>query len=81
MSSHIEIEKKVREIVCEHTDIDENEDISDTASFTDDLHIDSLTAVELIMSLEEEFNCEIADEEAEKITNIKSAVEYIKKNT
>ena len=80
MSSHIEIEKKVREIVYEHTDIDENEKISDTASFTDDLHIDSLTAVELIMSLEEEFDCEIADEEAEKITNIKSAVEYIKKN-
>ena len=51
------------------------------ASFIDDLGADSLDTVELVMSLEEEFDCEIADEEAENITTVKQAIDYINANT
>ncbi len=71
---------KVKEIIAEQLNVDENE-ISPNTSFSDDLGADSLDLVELIMALEEEFDLEISDEEAEKIQNVKEAVEYIEKNT
>lgn len=74
------IEDRVRKIVLEHADISESEEIDDNASFQDDLGLDSLRAVELIMSLEEEFDFEIPDEDAEEITNMKIAIEYVKNN-
>lgn len=74
------IEERVRKIVYEYVELDDkSKEISDDTPFTD-WHLDSLDAVELIMSLEEEFDCEIADEDAEKITSITLAIEYIKKN-
>ena len=53
----------------------------DSASFIDDLGADSLDTVELVMSLEEEFDCEIPDEEAENITTVQQAIDYVKANT
>ena len=73
------IEDRVRKVVCEQLDV--NGDIDNNASFIDDLGADSLDTVELVMSLEEEFDCEIADEEAENITNIQQAIDYINANT
>jgi len=73
------IEDRVRKVVSEQ--LDTNSDIDINASFIDDLGADSLDTVELVMSLEEEFNCEIADEDAEKITNIQQAIDYINANT
>jgi len=73
------IEDRVRKVVSEQ--LDTNSDIDINASFIDDLGADSLDTVELVMSLEEEFDCEIADEDAEKITNIKQAIDYINANT
>jgi len=55
-------------------------DVKNTSSFVDDLGADSLDTVELVMALEEEFDCEIPDEEAEKITTVQQAVDYINKN-
>ena len=54
------------------------EDVTTSASFVDDLGADSLDTVELVMALEEEFECEIPDEEAEKITSVQQAIDYIK---
>jgi len=73
------IEDRVRKVVSEQ--LDTNSDIDINASFIDDLGADSLDTVELVMSLEEEFDCEIADEDAEKITNIQQAIDYINANT
>jgi len=73
------IEERVREVVREQLDVDG--DIDDNASFIDDLGADSLDTVELVMSLEEEFDCEIPDEEAEKITTVQHAIDYVKANT
>ena len=73
------IEDRVRKVVCEQLDV--SDDIDNNASFIDDLGADSLDTVELVMSLEEEFDCEIADEEAENITNIQQAIDYINANT
>jgi len=73
------IEDRVRKVVSEQLDV--AGDIDNDASFIDDLGADSLDTVELVMSLEEEFNCEIADEDAEKITNIRQAIDYINANT
>ena len=73
------IEERVRKVVREQIDV--SGDIDDNASFVEDLGLDSLDTVELVMSLEEEFDCEIADEEAEKITTIQQAINYIKENT
>jgi acyl carrier protein len=56
------------------------EEVSNEASFVDDLGADSLDTVELVMALEEEFECEIPDDEAEKITTVQQAVDYIEKN-
>jgi acyl carrier protein len=71
-----DIEARVREIVVEHLGVNADEVTSD-ASFIDDLGADSLDTVELVMALEEAFECEIPDEEAEKITTVKQAVDYI----
>ena len=73
------IEDRVRTVVSEQLDV--SGDIDNNASFIDDLGADSLDTVELVMSLEEEFDCEIADEEAENITNIQQAIDYINANT
>ena len=69
-------EERVKKIVVEQLGVKEEEAKSE-ASFVDDLGADSLDTVELVMALEEEFNTEIPDEEAEKLTTIKEAVDYI----
>ncbi|AEO08142.1 acyl carrier protein [Buchnera aphidicola] len=71
------IEKKIKKIIIEKLDIKE-EDIFNNASFINDLGADSLDTVELIMALEEEFDIEISDEEAEKINTIQEAINFIK---
>ncbi|MFT7235446.1 MAG: acyl carrier protein [Methylophagaceae bacterium] len=71
-----EIEARVKDIVVEQLGVNADEVTTD-ASFIDDLGADSLDTVELVMALEEEFECEIPDEEAEKITTVKEAVTYI----
>jgi acyl carrier protein len=71
------IEERVKKIVVEQLGVKEEEVLGE-ASFVDDLGADSLDTVELVMALEEEFECEIPDEEAEKITTVQQAVDYIK---
>lgn len=71
-----EIFEKVKEIIVEQLGIDE-EIVTMDATFTGDLEADSLDIVELMMALEEEFNIEIPDEEAENISTVKDAVSYI----
>jgi len=68
---------KVKEIIVDQLGVEESE-VTMEASFIDDLGADSLDIVELIMALEEEFDLEIPDKEAEKITTVGDAVEYIK---
>ncbi|MDY0012423.1 MAG: acyl carrier protein [Rhodocyclaceae bacterium] len=70
------IEQRVKKIVAEQLGVNESE-IKIESSFVDDLGADSLDTVELVMALEEEFECEIPDEEAEKITNVQQAVDYV----
>ena len=72
------IEDRVRKVVSEQLDV--SVDIDNNASFIDDLGADSIDTVELVMSLEEEFDCEIPDEEAENITTIQQAIDYINAN-
>ena len=74
-----EIGERVKKIVVEHLGV-EPEKVVDNASFIDDLGADSLDTVELVMALEEEFGLEIPDEDAEKITRVKEAIEYIEKH-
>lgn len=69
-------EERVKKIIVEQLGVGED-DVSDDASFVDDLGADSLDTVELVMALEEEFECEIPDEEAEKITTVKQAIDYV----
>ncbi|MDI3540575.1 Acyl carrier protein [Koleobacter methoxysyntrophicus] len=76
----MEILDKIKQIVADQLGIDEDEVVPE-ASFIDDLGADSLDIVELIMAFEEEFDLEIPDEDAEKITTVKDAIEYIKNNT
>ena len=71
------IEQRVKKIVAEQLGVNEA-DVKDTSSFVNDLGADSLDTVELVMALEEEFETEIPDEEAEKITTVQQAVDYIK---
>ncbi|MCW8355041.1 acyl carrier protein [Marinomonas pontica] len=73
------IEERVKKIVCEQLGVNE-EDVVASASFVDDLGADSLDTVELVMALEEEFDTEIPDEEAEKITTVQAANDYINAN-
>lgn len=72
--------EKVRKIIAEQLGIEEDE-ITMESSFIDDLGADSLDIVELIMALEEEFDLEIPESEAEKITTVGDVVEYIKNNS
>ena len=72
------IEERVKKIVAEQLGV--KEDIANDASFVDDLGADSLDTVELVMALEEEFECEIPDDEAEKITTVQQAIDYVGKN-
>lgn len=70
------VKDKVKNIIVEQLGVDE-EEVTEDASFVDDLGADSLDTVELVMALEEEFGLEIPDEDAEKITRVKEAIEYI----
>jgi acyl carrier protein len=73
------IEERVKKIVVEQLGVKE-EEVTNEASFVDDLGADSLDTVELVMALEEEFKTEIPDEEAEKITTVQQAIDYISAN-
>ncbi len=73
------IEDRVKKIVAEQLGVKEDE-VRSEASFVDDLGADSLDTVELVMALEEEFETEIPDEEAEKITTVQLAIDYINEN-
>jgi len=75
-----EIFDKVKEIIVDQLGVEE-EEVTPEASFIDDLGADSLDIVELIMALEEEFGLEIPDDEAEKISTVNDAVEYIRENS
>ena len=68
--------ERVKTVVVDKLGVEE-EEVKDDASFVDDLGADSLDTVELVMALEEEFETEISDEEAENITTVKEAVDYI----
>lgn len=70
------ITERVTKLVCEQLGVKE-EEVTPEASFVEDLGADSLDTVELVMALEEEFETEIPDEEAEKITTVKEAIDYI----
>jgi acyl carrier protein len=70
------VEQRVKKIVAEQLGVNE-ETVKPESTFVDDLGADSLDTVELVMALEEEFECEIPDEEAEKITSVQQAVDYI----
>ena len=70
------LEQRVKKIVAEQLGVNESE-IKNESSFVDDLGADSLDTVELVMALEEEFECEIPDEEAEKITSVQQAIDYV----
>jgi len=70
------VEERVKKLICEQLGVKE-EEVKDAASFVEDLGADSLDTVELVMALEEEFETEIPDEEAEKITTVKEAIDYI----
>ncbi len=77
MSTNIE---RVTKLVCEQLGVKE-EEVTPEASFVEDLGADSLDTVELVMALEDEFETEIPDEEAEKITTVKEAIDYIEAHT
>lgn len=74
------IEERVKKIVAEQLSVGE-EQVTSEASFVDDLGADSLDTVELVMALEEEFEIDIPDEEAEKIVSVQDAINYIKTNS
>jgi acyl carrier protein len=73
------IEQRVKDIIVEQLGVEEDE-VSPEASFIDDLGADSLDTVELVMAFEEEFNIEIPDEDAEGISTVQDAIDYIKAN-
>ena len=74
------IEKRVKNIIIEQLGVKE-EDVTPNASFVDDLGADSLDTVELVMALEEEFETEIPDEDAEKITTVQQVITYINEHS
>ncbi|MBL4671151.1 MAG: acyl carrier protein [Arenicella sp.] len=74
------IEERVKKIVIEQLGVNEDQ-VSNSASFVDDLGADSLDTVELVMALEEEFETEIPDEEAENITTVQLAIDYVNKQS
>jgi acyl carrier protein len=73
------VEERVKKIVAEQLGV-KGDEMANDSSFVDDLGADSLDTVELVMALEEEFECEIPDEEAEKITTVQQAIDYVNKN-
>ena len=75
-----DVSNKVKKIVADHLGIDEAK-VTDEASFIDDLGADSLDTVELVMAFEEEFECEIPDDAAEKIQTVKDAIDFIASNS
>jgi acyl carrier protein len=74
------IEERVKKIVVEHLGVAE-EEVTNEASFVDDLGADSLDTVELVMALEEEFEIEIPDDKAETITTVQQAIDYVNANS
>lgn len=80
MASKEQIFDKVKEIIVDQLGVEEDE-VTLESAFIDDLGADSLDIVELIMALEEEFGLEIPDDEAEKISTVNDAVEYIRENS
>ena len=70
------VEERVKKLICEQLGVKEDE-VNDDASFVEDLGADSLDTVELVMALEEEFETEIPDEEAAKITTVREAIDYV----
>ena len=74
-----DIAERVKKIVVEHLGVDESK-VIDSANFIDDLGADSLDTVELVMTFEEEFGCEILDDAAENILTVKDAIDYISTN-
>ena len=80
MATSAEIENKVTEIISENLGI-EREKVTLSSKLIQDLGADSLDLVELVMAFEEAFGCDIADEDAEKITTVSDAVDYIKKHS
>jgi len=76
----VAVADKVKSIIVEQLGVDE-EEVTPDASFVEDLGADSLDTVELVMAFEEQFGIEIPDEEAEKITRVKEAIQYIESHT
>jgi acyl carrier protein len=74
------VEERVKKIVCEQLGVKESE-VQNSSSFVEDLGADSLDTVELVMALEEEFETEIPDEEAEKLASVQNAIDYIVSHT
>jgi acyl carrier protein len=74
------VEQRIKKIVAEQLGVNETE-VKNESSFVDDLGADSLDTVELVMALEEEFECEIPDEQAEKIHTVQQAIDYINSHT
>jgi acyl carrier protein len=74
------VEQRIKKIVAEQLGVNEAE-VGNESSFVDDLGADSLDTVELVMALEEEFECEIPDEQAEKINTVRQAIDYINSQT
>jgi len=75
-----DVTQKVKDLIVEQLGVDAAQ-VTESAKFIDDLSADSLDTMELVMALEEEFSIEIPDEDAEKITTVGSAIEYIKTHT
>ncbi len=74
-------EKRVKDIIVEQLDLDvESSELNNGSSFVDDLGADSLDTVELVMALEEEFDCEIPESDADKITTVQQAIDYVSAN-
>lgn len=73
------VDERVKKIIVEQLGVKE-EEVVNNASFVDDLGADSLDTVELVMALEEEFECEIPDEDSAKITNVQEAIDYVNAN-
>ena len=80
MATNKPVEERVKEIIVEQLGVEEA-DVIPAAKFIEDLGADSLDTVELVMAFEEEFDIEIPDEDAEKITTVGDAISYIKENT
>ncbi len=72
--------ERIKQIVAEQLGVDEDQ-VTAEASFMDDLGADSLDTVELVMALEEEFDIEISDEDAEKIQTVQNAIDYVEANS